>query len=485
MIDRGEAMDVIFQNRVVARLIKGLSGGGSLRYVPEMVRGLPDRYLISVSLPVREKSWTEDQSRPFLAGLLPEGRVRDALVRRLQIADSDDFGLLSAIGAECAGALSFIPQARSEDFLAGRLAGVDWKTDTEVAAMIADLPAHPLLFDEAGEIRISLAGVQEKTAAVIDGDGRVGLPRGGTPSTHILKPPVLGADGRPAYPGIVENEAFCLLLAQAVGLAAAEVSIRHIGDNNVLVVERYDRELDEQGIAHRVHQEDLCQAMGIPPGRKYEHDGGPGAVDTVRLLRYVSRQPAADIPDFLDRLAFGLLVGNCDAHGKNTALLLEPAGIRLAPSYDVVSTVVYPIMSKNLAMRISNQYQADQVTPRHWLELLRLCDIDSAAQRQRLADFAVRLLDSVSATKQKLVGMGFDHDVLAAIERNALARSTAFTRLPAYAAQQRRDRQRRSVMDEEIRCEGVLDDGTVCNRLLWDQTSRERRQGWCCYGRGR
>jgi len=406
-------------------------------------------------------------------------------VRRLQIGDNDDFGLLSAIGVECAGALSFVPLDRSDDFRAGRLAGVDWKTDAEVTRMIADLPAHPLLFDEAGEIRISLAGVQEKTAVVIDGDGRVGLPRGGTPSTHILKPPVLGADGRPRYPGIVENEAFCLLLAQAVGLPAARVSIRQIGENNVLVVERYDRELDEQGVAHRVHQEDLCQAMGIPPGRKYEHDGGPGAVDTVRLLRHVSRQPAVDIPDFLDRLALGLLVGNGDAHGKNTALLLEAEGIRLAPIYDVVSTVVYPQMSGNLAMRVSNQYQADQVTPRHWLELLQLCDIDSAAQRQRLADLAVRLLDSMSATKQQLIDMGFDHDVLAGIERNALTRSTAITGLPAYAAQQRRGRQRRSVMDEEVRCEGVLDDGTVCNRLLWDQTSRERRQGWCCYGSGR
>jgi len=199
----------------------------------------------------------------------------------------------------------------------------------------------------------------------------------------------------------------------------------------------------------------------------------------------VSRQPAVDIPDFLDRLAFGLLVGNCDAHGKNTALLLEPEGIRLAPMYDVVSTVVYPQMSGNLAMRISNQYQADQVTPRHWLELLQLCDIDSAAQRRRLADLAVRVLDAVSTAKQKLIAMGFDHDVLAGIERHALARSAAITGLPAYAAQQRRGRQRRSVMDDEIRCEGALDDGAVCSRLLWDHTSRERRRGWCCYGRGR
>src|SRR5207248_3174069 len=153
---------------------------------------------------------------------------------------------------------------------------------------------------------------------VVGTDGRVGLPVGATPSTHILKPPSVATtgSGRPAFPWLVENEAFCQRLAAHAGIAAARVAIRPVGELRTLLVERYDRARDPAGRTTRLHQEDLCQALGVPPARKYEMEGGPSIEAAVRLLRQISTEPT-DVLAFLERVAFNVLVGNNDAHGKN------------------------------------------------------------------------------------------------------------------------------------------------------------------------
>ncbi len=230
---------------------------------------------------------------------------------------------------------------------------------------------------------------------------------------------------------MVENEAFCLDLAQRCGLDAVQASVQVHGART-LVVERYDR-LRIPDAVRRIHQEDACQALGVPAAQKYEEDGGPGVAQVVLLLRAVSASAAADSLSFLRRVAFNYLVGNLDAHAKNTSLLYALEGIRLAPLYDVVSAVVYPQLSHRLAMAIGGQFQADQVTSRHWFQLLDECAMNTAAGRRMLAQFAQSVLSLLPLTRVQATERGLDMPVFDTIAAYANARAPALLDLPDYA----------------------------------------------------
>lgn len=205
------------------------------------------------------------------------------------------------------------------------------------------------------DIRISLAGVQDKLAVVVNPSGRIGLPRGTTPSTHILKPASTERRGRRgdrlAYPALVANEAMCLTLARHAGIEVPELQVLNVDDEPALLIARYDRRgLD--GRLVRLHQEDFCQALGIPSRQKYEADGGPGLGQALDLIRRYSSQVVEDTDAFVDRVAFNYLIGNCDAHAKNFSLLYARDGTRLSPAYDLLSTEVYDHLSRKMAMSI-------------------------------------------------------------------------------------------------------------------------------------
>ena len=183
-------------------------------------------------------------------------------------------------------------------------------------------------------MRLSLAGAQPKLPVVID-DGQVALPLNAvTPTTHILKP-------EPEhFPGLVANEAFCMRLARAAMLPVAHVETAvTITGLPYLIVERYDRDLTSDPI-RRLHQEDVCQALGIPADSKYQAEGGPSVRETVELLRRATGVPAHELPRLWEALVFNWLIGNCDAHGKNFSLLYDAGAPTLAPLYDLVSTTV-------------------------------------------------------------------------------------------------------------------------------------------------
>jgi serine/threonine-protein kinase HipA len=284
----------------------------------------------------------------------------------------------------------------------------------ELDRVLRELPQRPLAANPQEGIRLSLAGAQAKLPVILDGT-RTALPLNtAAPSTHIIKP-------EPArFPGLVDNEAFCMELARAVGLPTARVA----KDSTVsglpyLVVERYDRDVTADPI-RRLHQEDVCQALGRPSATKYQAEGGPGVGETVSLLRSCSTVPARDLPTLFRALLFNWLIGNCDAHGKNFSLLYDGAAPTLAPLYDLLSTASYPELTTRLAMSIDGARDISEVDRRAWLSLAeqtsysaRFAHAELSAMIERTTAEAERLAGQPSHANVSVQG------VLAGITRRA------------------------------------------------------------------
>ena len=248
---------------------------------------------LSASLPLQAEPFDDRITRPFFAGLLAEGQMRRLIAQRFQVSNQNDFALLDHIGGECAGAVTFLDPGQALPATPGN-DDVQWLSDDEVVAILDELPHRPMLAGKDG-LRLSLAGAQDKLPVVFDG-ACIGLPRHGTPSSHILKPAIH------AVQDSVINEGFCMALAEAMRLKPAKSIVHRVLDRSILLVERYYRLIDAQGHRQRLHQEDFCQALGIPPEKKYQQEGGPLLRDCIALLRDWSTIAALDIRDFLDGL---------------------------------------------------------------------------------------------------------------------------------------------------------------------------------------
>ncbi len=311
-------------------------------------------YPLSISLPLQKAAFEKDASRSFFSNLLPEGDVRDLIARRLSVSPRNDFALLERIGGECAGAFSILPEGRGLETGGGYLP----LSPDELEAMLAPSHRGPLL-TARGELRLSLAGAQDKLPVFIREDD-IFLTLGGMPSSHILKP------RNRYFKNMVQNETFCMMLAQSVGLPATGVFIWK-GDRNIAyVAERYDRVRHRDGSVSRLHQEDFCQAMGLAPDQKYESEGGPGLTDCFSLLQKISARPMVDRKRLMEWVIFNYLIGGADAHAKNISLLYQGGKIVLAPFYDLISTLVYPDLSPKMAMKIGKENRFKWLRERHW-----------------------------------------------------------------------------------------------------------------------
>jgi serine/threonine-protein kinase HipA len=229
------------------------------------------------------------------------------------------------------------------------------------------LKRRPLFAGEMG-IRLSLAGAQDKLAVRMIGD-KLALMRGGAPTTHILKTLIAGREG---IIDSVHNEIFCLMLAERCGIPAPRAQMRYTTSEPYLLVERYDRKWQGENVV-RLHQEDFCQALSVPPENKYEREGGPGISACLDEIQKDSVQPIADRIAFLNTVIFNYLIGNSDAHGKNFSFLHEQGKPCLAPSYDLLSTAVYPDLSNKMAMKIGSRYEPRDIHLRTaWFPIPRL-----------------------------------------------------------------------------------------------------------------
>ena len=275
---------------------------------------------------------------------------------------------------------------------------VQWLSDEEVVAILDELPRRPMLAGKDG-LRLSLAGAQDKLPVVFDG-ARIGLPRNGTPSSHILKPAIHAA------PDSVANEDFCLSLADALQLKPAKSKVHAVLNRPFLLVERYDRVADAQGNRLRIHQEDFCQALGVVPEMKYQNEGGPDLAQCFDLVRRVTRPSAPQILRLLDYVIFNALIGNHDAHAKNFSLLYSGETPTLAPLYDTLSTAVYPTLAPKMAMKIGSKYKFSEIQARHWDQFAESAGLAKAQAKRRILALA-KSLPPIARKLQSDPGHGF------------------------------------------------------------------------------
>jgi len=350
---------------------------------------------LSRQLPLRGEAFVGRAVQVFFAGLLPEAEPRERIAAILGISETNDFAMLERIGGECAGAVSLLPEDMPQPPPGNRK--LRWLDDGELAAIIEELPQRPLMAGEAG-LRLSLAGAQIKLPVVLATDEptdviRVALPLDGTPSTHIIKPEP------PRFPGLAANEAWCMSLASNIGLRAAEAHTVTIGNTPCLIVKRYDRQASPGGEVLRVHQEDFCQALGFPPSRKYQQEGGPSLRECFGLLRDWSSAPVLDIRDFLDGVIFATLTGNADAHAKNFSILYADGKRRITPLYDQVCTLAWPELSKSLSMKIGNAASLAEVSPEHFKQLSIEAKLSWPMLRERLTDLCQKTVDAIRSVE--------------------------------------------------------------------------------------
>jgi serine/threonine-protein kinase HipA len=363
---------------------------------------------LSASLPLREERFRPSESAPFFEGLLPEGAVRATIAGKLGISEANGFDMLAALGADCAGAVMVLPKDQPP-WSSG--AATPPLSEKQVGELLRDLPRDPLGIDtDPGGVRLSLGGVQDKLILVRLPTGDFAQPLGGMPSNCLLKPE------HERFEGLAANEAFCMRVAAAAGNQAATTKLLELDGIRCLYSERFDRTVDGDGMTVRLHQEDMCQALGLLPTQKYEAEGGPSVASVIALLRRQSSpRIALDVNAFVRAVLTGFLLGNSDAHGKNFSLLYDPAsGVRLAPLYDVVSTAVYDDLTPRLAMAIGGEDDPSQVDLLCWERLGAESGLGGALPRfvQR---WSSEILAATEACLRDAEQEGWSHPVLEAI----------------------------------------------------------------------
>lgn len=365
-----------------------------LSYTDESLEGFPPGTpLLSLALPLTAERYAQGVVRPFLDGLLPEGAARRAIAEDFDLLSTDTFGLIRALGRECAGAVVIQP-ADDPAPPKATTRTAEPLSDAEIANLVATLRSAPLGVTE--RVRLSLAGVQEKLVLTRMLDGSWGRPVDGTPSTHILKPELA------EYPGTVENEAFCMRVAKHLGLAVAEIETTTIAGRRLLIVERYDRIVHPGGSVERIHQEDLCQATGTPPNKKYQEDGGPSLRRIADLVQ--SAATPQSVETLLQMTTVNVLIGNGDAHAKNFSLLHESTGaLRLAPLYDLVSTLHYG--DDRLALYVDDVRRTNRVTADRLVNEAAQWGMSKRRASHIVADMLDRALPAIEAARDETKGL--------------------------------------------------------------------------------
>jgi serine/threonine-protein kinase HipA len=385
-------LPIYFESRIAGRIDVDKSGP-SFTYDPAWI-GLRGAFPISLTMPFQPESFSADVFLPWAANLLPENEQLRTLGQILGMSRSDVIGLLSAIGGETAGALSFGQPGRTDSFQWRPLRSQD-----ELEKLIEELPNKPFLVGDEG-VSMSLAGAQTKLAVAVDGEGQICVPMHGSPSTHILKPDAARLVGG------AQNEAFCLTLARRMNIPVPAVTTGWAGRRTYSLVQRYDR-ANNGGRWRRLHQEDFCQALGRPPSAKYESNQtgmpGPSLSEMFDLTR--RHLPATDIVRLLDIVIFNVLVCNTDAHAKNFSVMIRGNGASLAPMYDVMCGDPWESVTKSFAQKIGGEGKGVNLNGNHWRRLAHECGLNPKQVFERvgvLAKLARNEMESAATEVAKM-----------------------------------------------------------------------------------
>lgn len=335
------------------------TGKMSCRYLPDALqRWDRNSPILSCSLPMAQRRITDAGS--YFRGMLPEGTVLQAMAQEAGVTTTDTFALLARFGRDVAGAAVI-----SAEPGVPRLGHAVPYSSGGLADEVGGLETRPLaLYDDS---ELSLPGLQNKMLLVREHAGWA-RPAHGFASTHILKV----EDRR--FPGLVSMEAACLGVARAVGLTSVDAEVLDLDGLKAIIVSRFDRVPGLSPVdastppSVRIHQEDVCQALGVDAeaarGKgKYEEAGGPRFSQVAGLLDRYSRDPARQLERLLTAATFTVAIGNADAHGKNVSLLHSAPGVvELAPLYDTVPTAMWPKLRDHAAMRINGRLGLGQVS---------------------------------------------------------------------------------------------------------------------------
>lgn len=385
------------------------TGTAVFRYSRQWIES-PYARALSLSLPLTADGEIRGQVVDnYFENLLPDStEIRRRMRTKLVAKSMSPFDLLAAAGRDCIGAVQLLPPD-VEPTGWDRIDCVPL-SQTQVEQVLRNVTSPALGQGDAADenFRISIAGAQEKTALLSMGQ-KWFRPLGATPTTHILKLP-LGLIGgiRADFSDSVENEWLCAQLLRELGLPVAATDIAEFGEQKALVVTRFDRnwlgvpadavrkrrfKAPQRAWIARLPQEDFCQALGVPPSRKYEAEGGPSIEDALSLLSGSANADADKATFVLAQLAFWMLAAT-DGHGKNFSLHHSSGGhYRMTPLYDVLSA--WPIIGPGgsqiprrktklaMALRGRNRhYRLEEIQIQHWQKL---------AQRAAVPDLWARM----------------------------------------------------------------------------------------------
>lgn len=360
-------LSVLLNGEVLGRLCQSAPNRGVELHYDQSWLESDDVVPLSISMQPRVSPYVGKCVENWLWGLLPDDPATvNRMAKVAGVRPNDLFGLVAGFGEDLAGAVQFIEPHRLELF--DHRNGVNWLSDIELRERIM------LLRDQPGAAkpseRLALAGAQPKIALIHE-EGRWGVPTCNAASNTIVK---LAPSG---YGAMVLNEHFCMRLANRLGLAAASTRVIEVGDVTALAVIRFDRQAYGSRWV-RIHQEDMCQALGVHPSLRYENEGGPGVSDILGVLQQCS-DAKADTDRFFRALVFNFLIGGTDAHAKNFSVFMKPNGrVELTPLYDVASMLPYIDRKRlKLSMKICGRYEVERMLPRHWCQLAEHLEIPS------------------------------------------------------------------------------------------------------------
>jgi serine/threonine-protein kinase HipA len=421
-----QPLRVYLNARLVGYLTKKPSGAVSFRYDQDWIdfkNALP----ISLSLPLREDAYSGEPVIAVFENLLPDSPVlRKRVAEKVGARGVDAYSMLAKIGQDCVGALQFISGNNERDKTVG-LTGEEVDDDA-IEKILNNLARAPLGLDRDDDFRISVAGAQEKTA-LLRHNGRWIKPHGTTPTTHILKTQIGTLPGGLDLSNSVENEFYCLKLAEAFGFSTNAVEMITFGKTKTLVIERFDRRWLDQDKLLRLPQEDCCQALSVPPTLKYQNEGGPSIVDILKLLK-ASDTPIEDQESFLAAQIFFWLIGATDGHAKNFSVFLTAGGrFKLTPLYDILSAQpsldALEINRKQMKLAMSvgknRHYRMDQIQPRHFIQSAEKAGVAKSIAVRALQRIAKRGADAFEKVLQELPN-GFPMELHASIQAIGLHR---------------------------------------------------------------